>query len=596
MDKKIKRSGVSTAILGFMAFSAVVMAEPGIYDRPTILASDNDSLKKKYRRVVLFGDSQLDVNNSAKKLNYRIWSNFNGEYELPLGAPFTSGKGNAAQQLFGDNFLAANPLYYKGVFTVGSVDIAAEFAGSSYNESLDLTDNQKNVNMAQGGSKILDVYPGKDRSFLYAMAANQNIWVRAFANSFIKSIDPNINIDFLKPIIEQPRIFKALGGRFNENDLALVMAGGNDVIAQGYDKSIEINEAKKTIGEGREKIINDIAEQGAKNIFLGNIPDVRFVPDVINWKPGEVNALHLGVARQVGAARQRMIELVLSLNEQTTSSALTVTKKNPGTTITLFDAFKFMQHVANDRKRYGIINDIGVSCASIPECNKSRGAEGGKYLTEDGLHPSEKTSEIIANAYKYYLRDARQPLIRRLSEESSSYDAYFDAFADIVVTQEASELVHNIVGGVLDLSLKSQVDSLTNKVALNGAILRFDDVTEKNKESQYSHQLDADLIIKERLAGIEVPNASSELLYSGNATGFALLKSGSGTLTLTGNNRFGAPDSVGMGISAGVLQVGNGGDSGSLDSDVVVIKNSSLAFNHNVDHRFAGNVVGSGAL
>lgn len=150
----------------------------------------------------------------------------------------------------------------------------------------------------------------------------------------------------------------------------------------------------------------------------------------------------------------------------------------------------------------------------------------------------KKTSEIIANAYKYYLHGSHQPLMSRVYDGRFSYDPYFDAFADVVVTKEASGLAHNVVGGVLDLSLKSQVESLTPTVVLNGALLRFDDITEKNQDSQYSHQLGADLLIKERFAGIEVANAASELVYSGNASGSALLKSGLGTLALTGNNYF----------------------------------------------------------
>ncbi|ROL81465.1 hypothetical protein BLX41_04750 [Pseudomonas protegens] len=277
---------------------------------------------------------------------------------------------------------------------------------------------------------------------------------------------------------------------------------------------------------------------------------------------------------------------------------LRVTLDNPGTTVTLFDIFKFIQHVAADRERYGIVNDISISCASVPKCNEDRASEGGKYFTEDGLHPSEKTSEIIANAYKYYLRDPRQPLMSRVSDGSLSSDPYFDAFADVVVTKEASELTHNVVGGVLDLSLKSQVDSLTPKVVLNGALLRFDDAVEKNQDSQYSHQLSANILIKERFAGIEIANMSSEFIYRGNASGSALLKSGLGTLVLTGKNSFdgGRAGGFGVAVVGGVLQVGNAGDTGSLSSDVIINEKSSLAFNHSMDHSFAGNVVGTGAL
>lgn len=604
MKKKHDWSGTSAAIVGFMFFSSMATANSGAYYRPAISEEHNSNLKSKYPRVVIFGDSQLDTNNVSKAISLKF-AGIGFEHSLSLGTPFTAGKGNAAQQLFGKEFLAGNPMYYKTTFSppmIPSFDV--ELSSKNYSGEISI-DNAKNVNMAQGGSRVLATFPGDGRQVLGDIIVNairsSNLSASVKSSLYgaiwaIGSQVKNTNIDLLRPIADQPKIFAAHGGRFNHTDLAMVLAGGNDVIAQGYSGAENLETQKKEIGKGREKLIDDIAKLGAKNIFLGNIPDIRLVPTSINWESGSTNTLHRGVAKEATDARRSMTELMLSLNEQTTSSALVVARNNPGVTITIFDIFKFFQHANDERERYGIVNDMSVSCESVPACNKDRSAEGGKYLTEDGLHPSDKVSEVIANAYKHYLHDTRRPLGNRMRSENN-YDAYFDAFSDVVVTREGSESTHNIVGGVLDLSLRSQVDSLTPKVVLNGALLRFDDSTEKSQNSQYAHQMNVDLLVKERHAGIEVANAGSEFLYSGNASGFGFLKTGLGTLVLTGNNDFVRGDRGAIGIVAGSLQVGNGGDIGSLGSETVhTLEKSSLAFNHSVDHSFSGRVLGSGAL
>lgn len=69
-----------------------------------------------------------------------------------------------------------------------------------------------------------------------------------------------------------------------------------------------------------------------------------------------------------------------------------------------------------------------------------------------------------------------------------------------------------------------------------------------------------------------------------------LTKAGSGTLVLTGTNSY----SGGTTISAGILQLGNGGASGSISGDVV--NNGTLVFNRSDASTFSGAVSGSGSL
>uniref|UniRef100_UPI000EB5231C autotransporter outer membrane beta-barrel domain-containing protein n=1 Tax=Pseudomonas aeruginosa TaxID=287 RepID=UPI000EB5231C len=86
-------------------------------------------------------------------------------------------------------------------------------------------------------------------------------------------------------------------------------------------------------------------------------------------------------------------------------------------------------------------------------------------------------------------------------------------------------------------------------------------------------------------------NHSADRIFAGNVTGAGLLmKQGSGTLALTGDHQH----SGGTVISEGVLQVGDGGEKGSLQGDVQ--NDSSLVFNRGNYLEFGGRIDGVGSL
>ncbi|WP_266172048.1 autotransporter-associated beta strand repeat-containing protein [Dyella subtropica] len=70
----------------------------------------------------------------------------------------------------------------------------------------------------------------------------------------------------------------------------------------------------------------------------------------------------------------------------------------------------------------------------------------------------------------------------------------------------------------------------------------------------------------------------------------SLVQGGSGTLVLTGANTY----SGGTTISAGTLQLGNGGTGGAITGNVT--DNSVLAFNHSDNVNFGGTITGTGSL
>ncbi|MFC7398264.1 autotransporter domain-containing protein [Chelatococcus sp. GCM10030263] len=86
-------------------------------------------------------------------------------------------------------------------------------------------------------------------------------------------------------------------------------------------------------------------------------------------------------------------------------------------------------------------------------------------------------------------------------------------------------------------------------------------------------------------------NRSDDLTFAGAVSGSGdLTKRGGGTLTLTGDSTY----TGGTTISGGVLQIGDGGITGSITGDVV--NNSTLAFNRSDNIAFAGTISGSGGV
>ena len=91
--------------------------------------------------------------------------------------------------------------------------------------------------------------------------------------------------------------------------------------------------------------------------------------------------------------------------------------------------------------------------------------------------------------------------------------------------------------------------------------------------------------------GVLAFNRSDILTFAGSITGSGVVNQvGSGTTILTANNSY----TGGTTISAGVLQLGNGGTSGGITGDVV--NNGALVFNRSNAVTFSGLISGIGSL
>lgn len=86
-------------------------------------------------------------------------------------------------------------------------------------------------------------------------------------------------------------------------------------------------------------------------------------------------------------------------------------------------------------------------------------------------------------------------------------------------------------------------------------------------------------------------NRSNNLTFAGAISGPGqLLQEGGGTLILTANNTYSGDTT----ISSGILQLGNGGTSGSVSGNIV--NNSALSFNRSDAFTLSGVISGSGAV
>ncbi len=85
---------------------------------------------------------------------------------------------------------------------------------------------------------------------------------------------------------------------------------------------------------------------------------------------------------------------------------------------------------------------------------------------------------------------------------------------------------------------------------------------------------------------------SGVMSNSGSGATLALVKTGTGTLTLSGSNAYSGTTT----ISAGTLQIGSGGTSGSIGSTSGVTNNATLAYNRSDNITASYAISGTGAL
>jgi T5SS/PEP-CTERM-associated repeat protein/autotransporter-associated beta strand protein len=136
----------------------------------------------------------------------------------------------------------------------------------------------------------------------------------------------------------------------------------------------------------------------------------------------------------------------------------------------------------------------------------------------------------------------------------------------------------NINAGVLSVSSNANLGAAGGAVTFNGGRLTNTASFTANRPTTIN-------------AATGTFETLDDLTWAGSITGAGtLVKEGDASLVLTGASNHAG----GTIVSAGTVQIGNGGATGSITGPVV--NNATLAFNRNNTYEFAGEISGSGAL
>ncbi|MFD4839769.1 autotransporter domain-containing protein [Achromobacter sp. NPDC058515] len=150
----------------------------------------------------------------------------------------------------------------------------------------------------------------------------------------------------------------------------------------------------------------------------------------------------------------------------------------------------------------------------------------------------------------------------------------------LVGTTSGAVTPWNVSGGTLQIAVAGSLGPVSATLTLDGGTLR----TTASLTTARSVTLGA-------ASGIFESVGATTLTLGGTISGVgALTKTGTGTLTLTADSNY----TGGTTISAGTLQVGNGGTSGSIIGNV--LNNSALAFNRGNAIAYAGTISGTGTV
>jgi phospholipase/lecithinase/hemolysin len=173
------------------------------------------------------------------------------------------------------------------------------------------------------------------------------------------------------------------GNRPSRKRLYVVYGGGNDLIAAalgpGGDQLVD-----RAVG-GLRGMLFRLAEQGATDILVPNLPDVGMTPAARLAGQTEIDR-----AERLTRRFNEALETVLRDLETTTSVRLY-----------RLDVAAMAERARVDPAAFGFV-DVTTPCIGLPSC------EG--YVFWDGLHPTTAAHARLAEAALSVLRERREPL------------------------------------------------------------------------------------------------------------------------------------------------------------------------------------------
>lgn len=166
-------------------------------------------------------------------------------------------------------------------------------------------------------------------------------------------------------------------GVANPQDIYLVWIGGNDV-RQGI-LSGDPGSAANLIGEGLDTlkmVLLDLREMGARQIIVPTVPDIGRTPQFVDDPLASSLGSDLSRAWNGG-----LEEIVASLDDPD---------------VQLFDAFGFLNGLADDPARHGFTNTSDQALLNLDQ-------DADEFLFWDEIHPTARVHQLLAEELKAQL-------------------------------------------------------------------------------------------------------------------------------------------------------------------------------------------------
>jgi phospholipase/lecithinase/hemolysin len=276
----------------------------------------------------------MQLDDQENNLNSR------SNYELFVFGDSLSDTGNVYNATL--RFFPPSPPYFNGRFSNGV--IAAEILA----EQLGLTLSQT-TNFAVGGART----------------GRTNI----FENGLLQ----------LGGLSDQIDRFKAQGSNIGAGaeDLYFIWAGGNDLLNLSSDPVSAVNTAVTNIATA----VTQLAESGARNIIVAQMPNLGRVPQAIE-----------------SGQSQAVTELSLAFNNALASTLNALEASTRGINIILTDLFPISESVAQTPSTFGFTNVTSPFLVDLAPADPN--ANPDQFFFWDQVHPTTRGHALFANVFR----------------------------------------------------------------------------------------------------------------------------------------------------------------------------------------------------
>ncbi|KRG60721.1 esterase [Stenotrophomonas koreensis] len=194
----------------------------------------------------------------------------------------------------------------------------------------------------------------------------------------------------------------ANGGQADANALYTVWGGANDLFAIAAGAPLQATIAQAVTGQ--VGMVGALKLAGAQYVLVPTLPDIGLTPQSIAGGP-------LAMAQGTALASAYNQALFTGLSAQ-------------GLSVIPADTFTLMQEVSANPGLYGFSNATGMACTSGQSisCVPSQFARpdaATSYVFADGVHPSSRTHEILAQYVASVIDGPRQQQVLARSAQAS---------------------------------------------------------------------------------------------------------------------------------------------------------------------------------